>query len=78
MTNEIIKAVVFESKRWVWVVELKDYKKYLYDNFLYPTRLCVVDTSPDFWDDIQDITNERLEEILKEELWENPLTLYTN
>ena len=74
----LIKTVVFECKKWVWVVLLEDYKKYIYDNFIAVNRFCVVDTSPDFRDDIQDITNERLEEILKEELAENQTTLYSN
>jgi hypothetical protein len=38
----------------------------------------VVDTSQDFWDDIQLVSDERLEKILKEELVENPLSLYSN
>ena len=41
-------------------------------------RFCVVDTSPDFRDDIHNTTNERLEEILKEELSENRSTIYQN
>jgi len=74
----LIKSVIFQSTKWYWIVALKDYKRYIYENFITPQRLVLVDTTPDFWDDIQDITGERLREVLDEELWANPLTAYMN
>lgn len=75
---DLIKSVIYEDQKWFWIIILEDYRKYLYDNFITPNRICVVDTSQDFWDDIQLVSDERLEKILKSELDENPLSLYGN
>lgn len=76
--NKMKNTVVYQTEKKIWAIPRAKREEYVYEKELKPLRMALINTTQQFWEAIQHMTNEELVDILVEELKNNQETLYSN